>query len=941
MQTSIQDSSPVHLVIVPHTHWDREWYQPFQEYRFRLVRLSDRLIDILESDPSFAHFHFDGQSIVLEDYLEIRPEQRSTLRRLTRTGRIAFGPWYVLPDEFLVSGESLIRNLQIGHRVAAEFGAPLKIGYLPDEFGHCAQMPQILAGFGIDSAVVWRGVGSNVTQTLFDWEALDGSRVLAVYLPISGYSNGRNLPDSIDELRAQIGEIIAEQAPFRRIPSLLVMNGTDHQEPLAGLPAALSAATHGLEGITYEMAPLSRFVERARQEHGELELHRGELRSIRRTTLTPGVSSVRIRLKQRDFQNVARLEHYAEPLATWADLRAGKPHLGPFLDWVWKPIVQNHPHDSITGCSVDQVHRDMDARSDQAQLIVNQVTTQAVTALTQELDTRHLAPDAGIAVYNPNGVGPTVVSADLYFDGPPSFVLVDTSGRQVPLHVEASASEVLLEADLPPAEVRPHVLSIQDREFLGMVINDIRLQREGNKLSAWVTLDRMQRGRLDLARLKDEWLGQLDDPTLESIAVHARTGVPGRGTFSCDSLTPHGWTVLRLQRSTSTATESPFTSGERFLENAFYRVSINDDGSLQIVDKQTGLVLPRCNRFVDEGDRGDEYNFDALNGQKVEEPAATPQIQIDAGNPVVASLTLTQTYELPRALESDRETRSPERVPVTITTVAHLYSDVRRVDFETTLDNVVADHRLRVHFETPLRVDSAFMEQAFGLVERGLDLEPPSNFESAIGTVPQKTFACIQDGGRGVALFNRGLPEVEVLRKESGSEIALTLLRCVGWLSRGDLRLRPMPAGPGLETPEAQSLGTHRFEYALTTYEGDWQLSGLVAQAHAYAFPPLAAMTDAHSGSLAEDAALVNCDNSHLVLSALTAGQRPNTFLTRWYNGAATPQNATFSIPRAQQVRAVNFLEEPARAKLRRIGRDTRWRIQLRPFEIVTLQVRL
>ena len=252
---------PVHLVVVPHTHWDREWYQPFQEFRARLVRLIDRLLDLLDSDPAFAHFHFDGQTIVLEDYLEIRPDRRARLCRLIRAGRIAVGPWYILPDELLVSGESLIRNLQIGHRLAAEFGAPTKIGYLPDEFGHCAQMPQILAGFGIDNAVVWRGVGADVTQTLFTWEGLDGTSAFTVYLPMSGYSNGRNLPESVDELREEIGAIIAEQASFRRIPSLLVMNGTDHQEPHATLPESLAAATHGLEGVTYEVAPLAQFIE--------------------------------------------------------------------------------------------------------------------------------------------------------------------------------------------------------------------------------------------------------------------------------------------------------------------------------------------------------------------------------------------------------------------------------------------------------------------------------------------------------------------------------------------------------------------------------------------------------------------------------------------------------------------------------------------------------
>ena len=936
-QPALDPARPVHLVVVPHTHWDREWYQPFQAFRARLVRLMERLLDMLERDPAFRHFHLDGQTIVLEDYLEIRPDRRARLRRLIGDGRIAVGPWYVLPDEFLVSGESLIRNLQIGHRLAGEFGAPARIGYLPDEFGHAAQLPQILAGFGIDSAVVWRGVGADVSETLFRWVGLDGSAVFTVYLPLSGYSNGRNLPETADELRTHLGEIIAEQAPFRRIPSLLVLNGTDHEEPQAAVPAALEAAVRGLEGVTYEIAPLARFIARAREEQRELQTHRGELRSPRRTTVTPGVTSVRVRLKQRDFDNTSRLERYAEPLATWADLLGGDRQLAPFLEWAWKLTVQNHPHDSITGCSVDQVHRDMESRFDQVQMVAEQVLAQALTALIPWLDTMPAAPHAALVVYNPNGAGPSVVSVNLSLDGATAYELVDAEGRSVPLQAEASASEILLDAEMPPAEVRPHVLAMQSREFLGMFVNEIRLDRNGPRLNASITLDHMERGRLDWQTRRAEWLAHLDDPHLRTVAVRAQTGAPVRGTFVAPDLTGHGFTIFALRRATA-APQAAFAWDEREMENEFFAVRANEDGSLRIEDKQAGLVLPRCNWFVDEGDRGDEYNFDAVDGQAVTSPLAPPSVAIDAGHPVVATLTMTQIYELPRCLDADRETRAADRVALPITATVRLYAGVKRIDFETTFGNTAADHRLRVHFQTPLAVQSAFMEQAFGTVERPLALEPPSAFEQAIGTVPQKAFSCIQDGARGVALFNRGLPEIEVRPMDGGSEMALTLVRAVGWLSRSDLRSRRGPAGPGLETPGAQSLGRHRFEYALTTFAGDWQGAGIAAQAHAFAYPRLAQATDAHAGTLPPRAALVRCDNPHVILSALSAAKQPQTFVTRWYNSTPDSQTAVFTIPSAKRVRSVNFLEQPTRLPLRRIA-EGRWRADLRPFQVLTLKV--
>ena len=180
------------VAIVPHTHWDREWYSPFQDFRMRLVKLLDTLLPMLESDLSYARFLLDGQTIVLDDYLEIRPEAEAALTRLAASGRLAVGPWMVLMDEFMVSGETIVRDLQLGMR-AAQFGGAMQVGYLPDMFGHVAQMPQLLRLAGLEHAVVWRGVPLAITQTAFWWEAPDGSRVRAEYL-YGSYSNGATFP---------------------------------------------------------------------------------------------------------------------------------------------------------------------------------------------------------------------------------------------------------------------------------------------------------------------------------------------------------------------------------------------------------------------------------------------------------------------------------------------------------------------------------------------------------------------------------------------------------------------------------------------------------------------------------------------------------------------------------------------------------------------------
>ena len=306
-----------HLVIVPHTHWDREWYRTQEEFRFRLVRLLDSLLDLLERDPAFRHFTLDGQTIVLDDYLEVRPQARDRIEKLVRAGRLLIGPWHVLPDEWLVSGEALIRNLRHGLARAASFGGSMRVGYVPDQFGHVGQMPQIFAGFGFEAAALWRGVGENVDGTSFVWQAPDGTQLFTVFL-VRGYGNASHLPLVPQALAERLLSEASELQKISPTRSVLLMNGSDHLEPQPALPAALAAAARDLDGATFEIGTLPGFVERARAEApGDAVVHRGELRSGLRSPLLEGCASARMRQKRRDFENDRLLTRYLEPLAAW------------------------------------------------------------------------------------------------------------------------------------------------------------------------------------------------------------------------------------------------------------------------------------------------------------------------------------------------------------------------------------------------------------------------------------------------------------------------------------------------------------------------------------------------------------------------------------------------------------------------------------------------
>ena len=377
--------APNEVFLVPHTHWDREWYEPFERFRERLIQMMDLLIDLADREPRFSHFHLDGQAALIDDYLEARPEREEDVRRLAREGRISVGPWYTQMDEFLTSGESHIRNLEFGLARNRDLGAERPLaGYLPDQFGHIGQMPQILRHGGLDRAVVWRGVPAAVDKTAFWWDAPDGSRILTEYLAF-GYSIGMYVGQCEDA--ASLGTALSQAAeslrPYTPRNRLLVTVGTDHTMPAARLAPLLEEVNR--DGpVRGSIGSLNGYLG-SEEPVGALPVWRGELRSAARAHLLPNVYSARAHQKRRRAHVEALVERYAEPLAAlvpgseWPD---GKLHRA------WRLLLWNGAHDSVCGCSVDQVARDVDARFDEAEAIAEGIRDDALGELASRMRTK-------------------------------------------------------------------------------------------------------------------------------------------------------------------------------------------------------------------------------------------------------------------------------------------------------------------------------------------------------------------------------------------------------------------------------------------------------------------------------------------------------------------------------------------------------------------------
>jgi len=828
------------LVVVSHTHWDREWYQPFEEFRVRLVRMMDALLDLFARDPEFRYFVLDGQTVPLDDYLEVRPDRRPEIERLVREGRLLIGPNYILPDEFLIGGEAHIRNLMAGIRSAREYGGAMMVGYAPDAFGHIAHLPAILRGFGIDTALIWRGVGPEATTSEFRWAAPDGSEVLVLHFPF-GYGMLPVMPEDPEQLRAALTNVRRLLEPLATTRYVLVPNGTDHLPAHTGLSRVIRAANEMLEDAEMVHGNYPQLAAAIRRELGDginrLPRLVGEFRNSKRSNILPGVLTTRMWLKQRYQECEDLLARYAEPLVAWRALverRLGadaaleeertRSDMG-LLRQAWRMLLQNGPHDSVTGCSVDAVYDDVHLRFQRCQQAAEAVLNEALHRIA--------------ALASPPGESCVVV-----FNPEPS----------------------------------PHA---------GFCT--VRLPVERGRLPERL---RGPNGETIALQIVERGLSSPMDARERVLAGFVASGVPGLG-----------YSVFRVEYGPDEgAASGPPPGAQPTVENERFRVAADaSTGTFTVQDKASGMTYEGLNRFVDQGDRGDEYTYSKpKRDETVAKPAAPATVRVIEAGPARSTLEVRMTYLLPARLTEDRQGRSEDRVPCEIVARASIYPGVPRVDIETVVENVAEDHRLRVYFPTGLRADCTWAEQHFGVVQRPLEVPEFdwSWLEAPTGCHPQKAFVDVSDGATGFMLANRGLPEYEALTEDDGSvTLALTLLRCVGWLSRGDLDERKGPAGPQLPTPGAQMKGRWRFHYSIIPHQGAWEQA--YAEAHRFLRPLRAVRTTRGAGRLPLRDALLQLGPAGVVPSALKLAEDAGGVVLRVYNILGRPVQAEIRFPLA------------------------------------------
>ncbi|MBN2497683.1 MAG: hypothetical protein JXR96_24025 [Deltaproteobacteria bacterium] len=887
-------AKPVRVTVVPHTHWDRAWYLPFEDFRAELVEVIDGLLDALEADEDLR-FTLDGQTIVLEDYLEIRPDHAERLARLVGAGRLMVGPWYVLPDEFLVSGEALVRNLLAGSAIAERFGRRMNVGYVPDPFGHIGQLPQLLEGFGLEGFVFQRGLDphSRGGPTELSWEGADGTRVLSKWLR-SGYGNldrpghvprpsysPRDAQPADLELGARVlCEAVERELASARSGAVLLCNGTDHRPLQPEIGQIAARAARAMPGVEIRIGTLEDFLAdmRAGLEGEQVEPIRGEL-SYRHGDLLQGVHSARVQLKQANQEVQALLERFAEPLdalewqqAGGAGARASRRGL---LDHAWRTLLKNHPHDDICGCGVDQTHREMGWRFERAAQVGKRVIADAARGLGERFD----RPEGVcLLVFNPQGCARTEL-------------------------LRASI-------DLRPEEIEKE-LEIEDGQ--GRRAACQLLRREPCQ---HVELDRVfEAERCELAFLAED--------------------LPACGLRAY---------ALRAGRSKPAGRPGELRVEGQSIRGPHNRLVFGPDGRFELHDRRSGRCFDGLHVFEDAADCGDEYDFSPLaGGETLRSNGARAEIDCLHGCADFVTMRVTAQMDIPLGLTRDRRARLARTARCGIESQITVYAHTPRVDVTTRLVNRCRDHRLRVLFGLEVDTDEVLVDEAFDVVSRGIEPPLPRAGMPPYPTCHQQRFLCLRDARGGLAVLNRGLAEYEVYAEGARKVAALTLLRAVGHLSRDDLVTRPFHAGPFIATPGAQCPGPHVFHYALLPCGGGDEIDPLLLrEARSFCEPPLLLRLEgpAGAGELRAETSFVALEPDCLELSAVKRAERLDGLIVRFFNPTARTVKAGLRFwRRFESIERVRLDESDVEGGLLARGKD-RVEIDCGPKKIVTLKLR-
>ena len=875
------------------THWDREWYQTFQGFRYRLVKMLDELGEAWEKEPRFGVFHLDGQTAPMEDYAEINPEGAEKIKALVKEGKIRIGPWFVMPDEFNISGESLIRNLMLGHELAKKWGADeaWKFGYICDVFGHVAQLPQILKGFNIDYSLFSRGYYSD-TEPYFVWRSPDGSEIINMRI---GNKNGYcdftlNVPEkgwkynSYEESLKYLPEYMEYLIGATKLPIHIVIDARDHYPIRLETPDYIDEMKKLYPDAEFHHVDLMEAGKALEAYRDVMEVISGEMNYPNRVgfpDLITNVLSSYYPLKKANDECQNRLEKVVEPFSALAVLKGIGIHRG-YVKRAYRYLLLNHPHDSIGGCSIDQVHKDMEYRYDQAKEIC------------EALEDDYLRQAGRERMYN----------ADHNDDG------VLTLFNPLPF----DRNEVVtVDIDMKPGYPNQY----SDQAFGFERINSFKiLNSDGNEIPYRVI------------SIKRGWRRRIKDQTTPLYDVHTvslKVSVPAGGMSE--------YRIIPSEKPSRYLEQ--MVSGMDYMDNGLVRVDISPNGSVTLTDKKTGRSYQNQLTLVDDGEIGDGwYHANPREDRSVYSNSGRCRIEKVEIGPSKCVFRITKEIEVPKdmVIDANSQYRSDDYSVCTAVFDVGLSEGDRFVDVKLKFINRAKDHRVRLAVPTCTEGEKYFADQAFCFCERrvGIDLSTGSyreydQYEKSMNGIMGKR----DKNGEGLAFVSaEGLHEC-ASTDDAEATLFVTLLR--GFkktvMTNGETR--------------GQLLGEHSYHFVLIPLDGDVRYSDLLAIKDRIAVPVIARYSDIPTAEpVIKPVSDFRVSGKDIRLSVLKPAEcGDGSIAVRVYNASDEASEAVIEFP-ARTVKKASFTnlnEEPCGGSVSVDGGTVRFGVT--PWQIKTVVV--
>lgn len=839
--------------IVPHMHWDREWYFTTEESRILLVNNMEEIMTMLETNEAYPNYVLDGQTAILEDYFAVKPENKERVKKLVKNGRLVIGPWYTQTDEMVVGGESIVRNLLYGIKDCKEFGESMMIGYLPDSFGQSAQLPQILNGFDINRAIFWRGVSERkgTDKTEFYWKSDDGSKVLTQLLPL-GYAIGKYLPLEKETLKNRMDKYLAVLDKGATTENIVLPNGHDQMPIQKNIFEVIDKLKELYKDRNFFLSRYENVFEELEKQR-DLPVLNGEFLDGKYMRVHRSIFSTRMDIKAANTRIENKITNILEPLASLAYVLGFEYHSG-LIELIWKEIMKNHAHDSIGCCCSDKVHREIMARFYLAEEKVDRLIEFYMRKIVDSMS-EEIALDK-LTVFNLLPYDRETVVRGEIITKMKNFKLIDENKES-------------------------YNFNILNKEIVDAGLIDRQIVHYGNY-----------------------------DPFIK-YTVELEDKLPSMGYKTYMICEVEG--DLEINKS----------SNGNEIDNKFFNIRVNNNGTLNILDKKSNFTYKDVLLIEDGGDNGDEYDFSPLEDDFLlysNDVVADTKI---TNRELSSDIEISYIMKVPNNMESRKKKILDDQIEVSI--LVKVDNCKPFLEVEVDVLNNAKDHRVRALIPTEINSIISISDNQFGSIERPVYDEAMKYWaeeewdERPDSIYPMLSYTAIQNENRGMAILTNSTREFQIVgptakdivKQNNGYEIdsyntiAITLFRSVGFLGKEEMLRRPgRPSGIKLLTPDSQMIGNIKCEFALYPYDRKENKGNVGIIAKEYLTPICTYNKMPHNAmklnkseiSTNYNFSMLREESKDIILSVIKKSEENKGVILRFFNGTSEKKIAKFKL---------------------------------------------